>query len=233
MALLFVENGASVLVVDVIQTRVDQVVQEARAKAKQRVEGMTIDLSQEDGPDKMVDFALKTFGKVDILCNNAGIMDGVLPVGDTTDEVWERVLAVNLDAPFKATRRVIPDMLKNGGGVIINTASVAGLYGGFAGAAYTASKHGLIGLTKSTASHYGSRGIRCNAMVLGGVNTNIGVGAKAPDPKGMEHLMKVTPLMTRTADPTEIAELALFLASNRSGYINGSSIVIDGGWTAF
>jgi NAD(P)-dependent dehydrogenase (short-subunit alcohol dehydrogenase family) len=233
MANLFAENGASLLAVDVVQARVDQVVKEAAPKAKGKVEGMTVDLSQKDGPDKMIDFAAKSFGKLDILCNNAGIMDGVLPVGDTTDEVWERVFSINLDAPFRATRRAIPIMLKSGGGVIINTASVAGVYGGFAGAAYTTSKHALIGLTRSTASEYGSKGIRCNAMVLGAVNTNIGVGSTTPDPKGMEHLMKVMPLMTRTAEPGEIAELALFLASSKSSYVNGSSIVIDGGWTVF
>ena len=122
-------------------------------------------------------------------------------------------------------------MLKAGGGAIINTASVAGLFGGVAGAAYTVSKHGLIGLTKSIAAHYGPQGIRCNAMVLGGVNTNIGVGSKAPNVLGMAHLNKVAGLIPRMAEPAEIAELALFLASKNSSYVNGSCIVIDGGWT--
>lgn len=233
MANLFAENGASVLIVDVIQERVDQVVKEVRGKTATKVEGMTIDLSLKDAPDKMVDYAETTFGRIDILCNNAGIMDGVRPVVDTPDDVWEKVMGINLNAPFRASRRAIPLMLKNGGGVIINTASLAGVFGGFAGAAYTTSKHALIGLTQSIAAHYGKMGIRCNAMVLGGVNTNIGVGSAAPDPKGMEHLMKVVPLMARTAEPNEIAELALFLASNRSSYVNGSSVVIDGGWSVF
>lgn len=233
MANLFAGNGASILVVDVVQPRVEQVVQEARAKTDGRVEGMTVDLSTLDGPDRMIDFAQKTFGRVDILCNNAGIMDGVLPVAETSDEVWERVLAVNLDAPFRASRRAIPQMLSGGGGVIINTASVAGLYGGFAGAAYTVSKHALIGLTRSIAAHYGSRGIRCNAMVLGGVNTNIGVGSAAPDPKGMEHLTKAMATLPRMGEPAEVAELALFLASGKSSFVNGSCVVIDAGWTVF
>lgn len=233
MANLFAENGARVLVADVMGDRVDQVVKEVRTKTTERVEGMTVDLSGKDGPDTMVAFAEKAFGRIDILCNNAGIMDGVRPVADTSDEVWEKVLAINLNAPFRASRKAIPGMLNNGGGAIINTASVAGLYGGVAGAAYTVSKHALIGLTRSIAAHYGGRGIRCNAMVLGGVNTNIGVGSSAPDQKGMEHLMKVASMIPRSAEPKEIAELALFLASDRSSYVNGSCVVIDGGWTVF
>ena len=228
MTNLFAENGAAVLVVDVIRERVDEVVREARGKG--RVEGMTIDLSLKENPDKMVDQAEKTFGKGDILCNNAGIMDGVRPVADTPDDVWEKVLGINLNAPFRSSRRVIPIMLKNGGGAIINTASVAGMFGGVAGAAYTTSKHGLIGLTRSIAAHYGSRGIRCNAMVLGAVNTNIGVGG-APDPKGMEHLQKAMATLPRMGEPNEIAELALFLASNKASMVNGACVVIDGGWT--
>ncbi len=87
-----------------------------------------------------------------------------------------------------------------------------------------------MGLTRSIAAHYGKAGIRCNAMVLGAVNTNIGVGG-APDPKGMEHLTKAMATLPRMGDPKEIAELALFLASNKSSYVNGSCVTIDGGWT--
>ena len=230
MSNLFAQNGASVLVVDVVGERVDQVVEETRGKANAKVEGMTIDLSLKESADKMVDHAAKTFGRVDVLCNNAGIMDGVRPVADTPDDVWEKVMNVNVNAPFRASRRAIPFMLKNGGGAIVNTASVAGLFGGVAGAAYTTSKHALIGLTRSIAAHYGKSGIRCNAMVLGAVNTNIGVGG-TPDPKGMEHLQKAMATLPRLGEPGEIAELALFLASSRSSMVNGACVVIDGGWT--
>ena len=230
MANLFAESGAAILVVDVVPERVDQVVKEARETTKARIEGMVVDLSLKESADRMIDHAAKTFGKVDILCNNAGIMDAVHPVADTPDDLWDKVLGVNLNAPFRASRRAIPLMLKSGGGVIINTASIAGLFGGAAGAAYTTSKHGLIGLTRSIAAHYGKEGIRCNAMVLGAVNTNIGVGG-APDPKGMDHLTKAMATLPRMGEPREIAELALFLASGRSSYVNGSCITIDGGWT--
>lgn len=229
---LFAKNGSSVVVVDLLAERVNQVVAEIKT-AGGKASGMAIDLSTKAGVERVVDETLSSQGKIDVLHNNAGIMDSVRPVADTPDEVWERVMNVNLNAPFWASRRVIPEMLKKGGGTIINTASVAGLFGGIAGAAYTVSKHGLIGLTKNIAAFYGAKGIRCNAMALGGVNTNIGVGPGQPNPAGMEHLNKVASMIPRMAEPTEIAELALFLASPKSSYINGSCIVVDGGWTVF
>lgn len=229
---LFARNGVAVEVVDLVRDRVDQVVSEIVSSGGKAF-GLVLDLSVKGEPERMVDEAIKSLGRLDILFNNAGIMDGVRPVADTPDDVWEKVLRINLYAPFYASRRAIPAMVAQGGGVVINTASVAGLYGGFAGTAYTVSKHGLIGLTRSIASFYGSKGIRCNAMVLGGVNTNIGVGAGQPDAGGMEHLGKVSGLMPRLAEPAETAELALFLASPLSGYVNGSAVVADGGWTVF
>ena len=229
---LFAKNGSAVVVVDLLPDRVDQVVAEIKSSGG-RATGMAMDLSVRSEVDRMVDETLKSLGRVDILHNNAGIMDAVRPVADTPDEVWEKVMDVNLNAPFRASRRVIPSMLKQGGGVIINTASVAGLFGGIAGAAYTVSKHALIGLTQNIAAFYGPKGIRCNAMALGGVNTNIGLGSGQPNPLGMEQLNKVAAMIPRMAEPAEIAELALFLASAKSSYVNGSCIVIDGGWTAF
>ncbi len=231
IANLFAMNGASVYVVDLVPERVSQVAAEVKAVGG-RATGMALDLSVRANAERMVDEALSSSGRVDVLCNNAGIMDQVRPVADTTDDVWDKVMSINLSAPFWASRRAIPSMLKQGGGVIINTASVAGLFGGIAGAAYTVSKHGLLGLTKNIAAFYGAKGIRSNAMVLGGVKTNIGVGGQ-PDPAGMEHLGKVSGMIPRIGEPTEIAELALFLASPNSSFINGSCIVIDGGWTVF
>jgi len=232
MANLFSKNGGVVTVVDLIPDRVKQVVNEIKATGGIAT-GIIADLSVQVEVERIVDETVKSYGRVDILCNNAGIMDGVKPVADTPDDVWERVLDINLNAPFVASRRVIPTMLKQGGGTIINTASVAGLFGGIAGAAYTVSKHGLIGLTRNIAAFYGPKGVRCNAMALGAVNTNIGVGPGQPNPAGMEHLNKVASMVPRLADPAEIANLALFLASDKSSYVNGSVIVIDGGWTVF
>lgn len=113
--------------------------------------------------EKMVDETLNTEQRIDILCNNAGIMDGVMLVTEVSDDLWERVLNINLNEPFWAMRRVIPKMVQQRSGVIINTASVASFSAGKSGAPYAVSKHGLIGLTRSTAVFYGDKGIRCNA----------------------------------------------------------------------
>lgn len=232
MAKLFAERGCTVVVVDVVPERVDQVVGEIRSSSG-RVAGMVIDLSKKVEVDKMIDEALKTFGRIDILCNNAGIMDGAAPAAETPDELWEKVMAINLDAPFRASRKVIPSMIAHGGGVILNTASIAGFFGGRAGVAYTVSKHGLIGLTRSIAASYGAKGIRCNALVLGAVNTAIGVGSQNPSPLGMETLNKTLATLPRPGDPAEVAKFALFLVSSDSSLVNGACLVADAGWTAF
>lgn len=231
MANLFSKNGSKIVVVDVIPDRVKQVVGEIGSSS---ATGMVRDLSRRTEVENMVDEVIASQGRIDILCNNAGIMDGVMPLAEVSDELWERVLNINLNAPFWATRRVIPKMLEQGGGVIINTSSLAGFSAGRSGTPYTVSKHGLIGLTKSTAVFYGSKGIRCNAMVLGAVETAIGLGSNAPNPAGLDLLMKKgMATLPRMGKPEEVANLALFLASDDSSFVNGSCIIIDAGWSAF
>jgi NAD(P)-dependent dehydrogenase (short-subunit alcohol dehydrogenase family) len=232
MANLFAAEGASVFLVDVVPERVEQVVSEIRS-AGNSATGLVIDLSAKPEAARMIDEAVKALGGVDILCNNAGIMDGVRPAAETPDEVWEKVMAVNLEAPFRACRKAIPMMIEKGGGVILNTASIAGILGGRAGTAYTVSKHGLIGLTQSITTSYGAKGIRCNAVVLGAVKTNIGVGSATPDPVGMAALNKTLAALPRVGEPEEIAKLALFLVSDGSSFLNGSLVVADAGWTAY
>jgi NAD(P)-dependent dehydrogenase (short-subunit alcohol dehydrogenase family) len=230
MANLFAQRGSNVTAVDVVASRVDEVVGEINRSGRKAM-GMVRDLSVTSEPEAMINEVVKKQGRIDILCNNAGIMDAAKPVAETGDDLWDRVLNINLNAAFRASRRVIPAMIDRGGGVILNTASVAGLFGGRAGAAYTVSKHGLIGLTKSIAVSYGSKGIRCNAMVLGAVKTAIGLGGD-PSPLGLENLQKTMATMPRMAEPMEIAKLALFLVSDESSFVNGSCVTIDAGWTA-
>jgi NAD(P)-dependent dehydrogenase (short-subunit alcohol dehydrogenase family) len=229
MAELFSDSGCKVVVVDVFSERVSQVVEKIGSK---NAIGLIKDLSTKNQVESMIDEAYDLMGKIDILCNNAGIMDGVAPVTDTSDELWQRVLNVNLNAPFWACRRALPRMLKESHGTILNTASVASFFAGKAGAAYTVSKHGLVGLTKSIAVFYGDKGIRCNAMILGAVNTAIGLGSTTPSLHGLELMKKATATLPRVADPVEIAKLGLFLVSDDSSYVNGSCVVIDDGWTA-
>ncbi len=227
MSKLFAEHGSKVIAVDVVPERVKQVVDEIGRSATGMIRNMAI----RSDVEKMVEESLSQFGRVDVLCNNAGIMDNVMPVAETSDELWERVLNINLNAPFWASRKILPSMLERKSGAILNTASVAGLFGGKAGAAYTTSKHALIGLTRSIAASYGTRGVRCNALVLGAVQTAIGIGSAQPSPLGLEMMQKALAGNPRLADPMEIARLALFLSSDDASFVNGSCIVIDGGWT--
>jgi NAD(P)-dependent dehydrogenase (short-subunit alcohol dehydrogenase family) len=180
----------------------------------------------------MIDAAVKEFGAVDVLVNNAGVLDDFLPVGELINAVWTRVMDINVNGPMYASRRVVPLMLKQGKGAIINISSVGGQNGSRAGVAYTTSKHALIGMTKNIAFQYADKGIRCNAIAPGGVNTNI-VAGMHPNALGYAKLSLGLQIMPRAGEPGEIAEVALFLASEKSSFVNGEVLVADGGWTAY
>src|SRR6185437_7495652 len=172
MALLFATEGAKILVSDIKQERVDSTVNEIKANNGIAI-GCVANVWIESDIKLMVDTCIKEFGSLDILVNNAGVMDNFAPVGDTTNELLNHVMGINFYGPFYACRLGVQQMIKQGKGVIVNTASVGGLMGCRAGAAYTASKHALVGLTKNIGFMYGSKGIRCNAIAPGAVNTNI------------------------------------------------------------
>ncbi len=231
MAERFVAEGAAVVVADLVEERV-QAVASALQQAGGRVHPFVGDVGSPEDAERMIDGALGAFGRLDILCNNAGIMDGVTPAGDVPLELWERVLRVNLTGPFLACRKAIPIMRAQGGGVILNTGSIGGLHGGRAGAAYTASKHGLVGLTRNIAYMYAADGIRCNIICPGAVETAIGLGGE-PNAFGLARLQLGMGTMPRVAKPEEIASVAAFLASDEASYVNGAVIVVDGGWTAY
>jgi NAD(P)-dependent dehydrogenase (short-subunit alcohol dehydrogenase family) len=161
-------------------------------------------------------------------------MDNMAAPADVTDEMWQRVIGINLTGPMYLTRKVVPVMLQQGGGSIVNTASVAGVGGGAAGTAYTVSKHGVIGLTRSTAWQYAQQGIRCNAIVAGGVETNImsSVDPSLMSPTGGARCGTYASIIPAMLKSQDIANLALFLASDESKMINGALIPADAGWTA-
>jgi NAD(P)-dependent dehydrogenase (short-subunit alcohol dehydrogenase family) len=182
--------------------------------------------------ENMIDVAVQEFGTLDILVNNAGIMDGFEPVGDISDEKWDLVFEINTKAVMRAMRKAIPIFLEKENGIIINTASTGGFSGAHAGAAYGASKHAVIGLTKNTGFMYAKKGIRCNAIAPGAVETNIGSSMKNINEFGMERAGLTHGLSPRSGQPEEIAQVALFLASDESSFVNGAVIVVDGGWTA-
>lgn len=181
---------------------------------------------------RMFDEALKRYGRVDVVVNNAGVMDDFTPVGETTDELWRRVLGVNLDGVFYGCRLAIKAMVPQGSGSIINIASIGGLQGARAGAAYTTSKHAVIGLTKNIGYMYAKTGVRCNAIAPGGVATTIGQKMK-PHPFGYERMAAGAGNAVRMGQPDEIASVALFLATDASSLVNGAVLTADAGWTAY
>ena len=173
MATLFASEGAKVMIAD-INGEGAELVAESLAGKGLSVASVQADVTKEADVKKMVDATLEKYGRIDILVNNAGVFDELLPVGEVSDELWDRVIATNLTAPMRGIRAVIPIFEKQGGGVIVNTASIAGFTGARGGgAAYVASKHGIVGLTKNVAFNYKEKNIRCTAVAPGRVNTNL------------------------------------------------------------
>ena len=229
-AKLFVEEGAKVVGTDLHATGLEALAKEVKELGFSSLTTVTGDVSSREDAEKMVDAGVNAYGTLDIVVNNAGIMDEFVPVGDLDDALWRKVLSVNLDGPMYICRKAVQIMLPKEKGVIVNVASVGGLFGGRSGVSYTVSKHGVIGLTRSIAYQYAKKGIRCNAICPGGVATNISV--RQPSPLGYERLQTTLGMTVRTAQPDELARIALFLASDDSSFVNGEILVADGGWTA-
>jgi len=234
IAYLFAKEGA---VVYAVARRIERLkeLSDITASFGGRVVPVAADVSVKEDCERIVDYAYKDAGKLDILVNNAGIMDDFSPVGDVKDEMLEKVFATNTFAHFYTTRKAIEIFLKEGKGNIVNIASISGLQGARAGAVYTASKHAVLGLTKNTGFMYAKKNIRCNAICPGGVETEIGSGEfmKSVNQDGMQLVMGCMGISPRTGKASEIAEVALFLASEDSSLINGQFIVADSGWTSY
>ncbi|MFD8003490.1 SDR family NAD(P)-dependent oxidoreductase [Streptomyces mirabilis] len=229
-ALAFAAEGARVLVADLNAEGAEKVVEEIAAAGGTAV-AVTGDLSEQAVVDRVTATAVEQFGGVDVLVNNAGIMDRMSAAGEVGDAEWERVIRVNLTAPFLLTRAVLPHMLAAGKGAIVNTASEASLRGSAAGAAYTASKHGIAGLTKSLAVTYRNKGIRANAIAPGGTKTAITVDADR-DALGPQVLASYMSNVGTAAEAEEQAAAILFLASDAASNINGAILPVDNGWSA-
>ncbi|MGW5862900.1 SDR family NAD(P)-dependent oxidoreductase [Streptomyces sp. NPDC055239] len=229
-ALTFAERGAKVVVADLNAQGAAEVTAEIESGGGTAV-AVVGDLSEQAVVDEVVATALKTFGGIDVLVNNAGIMDSMSAAADVTDTEWERVIRINLTAPFLLARAVLPHMLEAGRGSLVFTASEASLRGSAAGAAYTASKHGIVGLTKSLAVTYRDKGIRTNAIAPGGTITNIRVEADR-DALGPQALAPYMGNVGRPAGAETQAAAIVFLASEAAGNINGVILPVDGGWSA-
>ena len=217
-------EGGRVIAVDVSQERLDDF---AAEHAGADVVTLVADITDDA---KVAEIVAAAGDRIDGLANIAGIMDDMTPIGELTDAVWQRVFSVNVDGTMKLMRAVVPVMVAQGIGSIVNTASEAALRGSAAGVAYTASKHAVVGLTKSTAFMYGPSGLRVNAVAPGATITNI--EAKFASPLGAERVQLAMTILPDAAEAEALAASITFLLSDDGVNINGVVLASDGGWSA-
>lgn len=229
IALKFAAEGATVVAVARRKERLEEL-----AKQAEGLSGTILpypgDISLQEVNDGMIDFAVEKCGKIDVLVNNAGVMDEFIPIGEVTNELWDKILKVNLDGPMFAMRKAVQVMSnQEKGGNIINIASIGGICGCRAGAAYTASKHALVGLTKNTAYMYVEKNIRCNVICPGGVETEVMNSQTNISSLGMGRVMAGLDQSIAPGKPEDISSAVLYLASDDSKFMNGAIMTIDGG----
>jgi len=226
-AITFAQEGAQIVVADLNLDGVNRTVEEIRDLGGNAI-GVKVDVTVDEDIDQLVALATSTFGKISVLSNTAGMFDQYKPLLDTPDDFWNKILKINLTSLYKVTSKVLPHMLEQQYGIIINLASGAGLIGGGGGIGYTSTKHAVIGFTKQLNADYGQKGIRANAIAPGLIETPM-VQNLIDDPhSGIMDTLKKIPA-GRYGQAQEVADLALFLAGDESRYIYGAVIPVDGG----
>ena len=228
----YAQEGAKVVVSD-MNLEGAKVVADAISANGGTAFAIDTNVTKDEDLQRMFDETIAQYGKLDVLVNNAGIMDGFEPVNEVQDARWDMIFAVNTTAVMKSMRIATDLFLKQGHGVIVNNISAGGLHGGRAGAAYTASKHAVVGLTKNTAFMFADKGIRCNGIAPGAVATNISASMTNVSQYGAGKQQLGMGLNPRIGQPEEIAKLAVFLGSDDASFINGVVVTADGGWTTF
>lgn len=228
---LFAREGANIVAVARRKERLEELARSLEGCAG-RVLPCVGDMSLQETGDKAIDLAVSEFGKLDLLVNNAGIMDDMGPVGDIANEKLMQVFQVNTFGPMLAMRKAVQVFLAQGdGGNIINVASVGAMHA-CAGAIYCASKAAVISVSKNTAFMYMPQKIRCNVIAPGGISTEIGASMGIPNMTGYDRVKSVLGCAPPPGEASDIANAALFLAGDDSAYINGDVLVVDGGWNA-
>src|SRR5215469_6129949 len=228
-ALAFAAEGARLIVADVNQTSGEETAQQIRDRGGDATFIRT-DVARAADCAGMVDAAVKLYGRLDIAFNNAGINLAVAPIAEVGEQDWARILGVNLTGVFLCMKYEIAAMKRSGGGAIVNTASVGGVIGTAGVTPYCATKHGVVGLTKSAALDHIADRIRINAVCPGGTRTEM-LAEWFKDPAVEQRALAHTPI-GRMASPEEIAKAVLFLASDEASFMVGHAMVADGGLTA-
>jgi NAD(P)-dependent dehydrogenase (short-subunit alcohol dehydrogenase family) len=229
-AMALAAEGAAVVVSDVDDDRGQEVAQAIRDKGG-RALFVHADVSEDRQVEALVARTVEHFGGLDLAYNNAGIEGAPAPTADCTVENWHRTLAVNLTGVWSCMRHEIPRMLERGGGAIVNCASIAGLVGFGNIAAYTASKHAVVGLTKTAALDYAEQGIRVNAVCPGVIDTEMVERFVGGNEEARQALLETEPVR-RLGRPEEIADAVVWLCSDRASFVTGQAIAVDGGYIA-
>ena len=230
-ALLLAREGAKVMVADVDERAGEEAAEMIRSRGGES-DFVRADVSREPDVEAMVARTVETFGRLDCAFNNAGILEEGSPnVTDYPLDLWNRVIGVNLTGVWLCIKHEIPEMLKQGGGAIVNNASVASLVGLPGATALVASKHGVIGLTKNAALEYAEHGIRVNAVCPSFIKTPILEPYFAAHPEEEIEMISKEPV-GRLGAPEEVAEAAVWLLSDAASFVTGHSMVVDGGYTA-
>ena len=224
----YAREGAKVVVADINVEHGEETVKMIKEKGGEAffIKG---DSSSAADNRHMVEVTVSKYGRLDIACNNAGMGGPAKPTGEYEPEAWDKVIALNLSGVFYACRYQLEQMEKNGGGSIVNIASIHGQVAAPNSVAYTASKHGVVGLTKNIAVEYAQKNIRCNAVGPGYIETAL---LKDNLNKDMMQAVASKSAMNRLGTAEEVAELVVFLNSDKSSFTTGSYIIADGGYTA-
>lgn len=230
-AILMAQEGAKVVITGTTEAAGSEVVSIIKEAGGDAFFQKT-DVTSAEALDALVKAALDHYGKIDILINNAGIGGSLANMNQITDAEWNKVLATNLTAAFQIMKLVIPVMENNGGGTIVNVASMASTAAGRGGIAYTTAKHGFLGLTRQISLDHGHTGIRINAVLPGPINTQIIARILEMPQHPLNMKIKMSP-SGRPGEPEEVAKAIAFLASDESSYIHGASLAVDGGYSIF
>lgn len=227
VSVLYAQEGAKVIVNDINTEQGQAVVDQIKADGGEAffIEG---DVSKEGDVKRLVEKTVEKYGRLDIACNNAGIGGELNPTGEYSIEGWNKVVDINLNGVFFGCKYELEQMEKNGGGVIVNMASIHGIAAAPMSPAYTSTKHAVVGLSRNIGAEYAQKNIRCNAVGPGYIETPL---LDQVDPEMLE-VIKAKHPMNRLGKPEEVAELVLFLSSDKSSFITGGYYLIDGGYTA-
>lgn len=227
-SLLFAKEGAKIIAADINLEGVKKIVEKIKEDGGEAV-AVEIDVSDSSSVKDAVKEGLESFERIDVLSNTAGVLDDYAPTLETSEELWDKIININLKGVYNVTNAVLPQMIDNKEGVVINIASIAAFVAGGGGAAYTAAKHGIAGYTKQLSFDYGNKGVRVNAIAPGAVESGMTKEIfESGDAAVMESVNSVP--AGRYGSPEEIATAALFLASEDSSFMHGVIMPVDGGW---